>query len=243
MKTKTGRWAFGMGMTALACALAGVGVLDDPPPIIDAGRAGCGQEPGAAPSDAVVLFDGTSLDAFSKMDGSEAGWRIEDGVLVIQPGAGSIISKRQFGDAQFHVEFATPVEAAGESQGRGNSGVYVQGRYEVQVLDSFKSSTYPTGQCGAIYGQHIPLVNACRGPGQWQSFDIVFQAPRFDDEGKRVAEARMTVLHNGVVIHVDAAVDGPTGSAPFAEAPGDGPLYLQDHGNPVRYRNIWVRPL
>lgn len=197
----------------------------------------------APPSDAVVLFDGTSLAAWSKADGSVAAWTIEDGAMVVKGGGGSIITKENFGDVQLHVEFATPSKVDGEGQERGNSGVYLQGRYEVQVLDSFKNETYTDGQCAAIYKQHPPMVNACRGPGEWQTYDIVFRGPRFDAAGKKVKNATLTVLHNGVLVHDQAEVTSPTGAAMNASEGGEGPIYLQDHGNPVRYRNVWVRRL
>ena len=205
------------------------------------------------PSDAVVLFDGTAatLAGWSQGNGSPAGWTIDskDGSMTVA--AGSIMTKESFGDCQLHIEFASPAKVEGEGQGRGNSGVYFQARYEVQVLDSFNSETYPDGQCASIYKQHAPLVNACRAPGAWQTYDIIFRAARFDASGKKVKNATLTVLHNGVVVHDHADVTGPTGSAKNAvELPGtpggsvgSGPIYLQDHGNPVRYRNIWLRKL
>ncbi|MGE3107640.1 MAG: DUF1080 domain-containing protein [Phycisphaerales bacterium] len=240
-----------------AAAFAAIGVVsladgdapraDEPEPrVVAPGAADQGQPPIPPPSDATVLFDGTSLDTFRSADGGAARWTIEGkhgGAMTITPGAGGIFSTHQFGDAQVHIEFATPAEVLGEGQSRGNSGVYLQGRYEVQVLDSFKNSTYPNGQCGAIYAQHAPLVNACRGPGLWQSYDIIFRAPRFDAAGTRIQPAQITVLHNGVLIHDHADVQGETTAAPIKEGPGDGPLYLQDHGCQVRYRNIWIRPL
>lgn len=215
------------------------------PPVVSPG-------PGAsvtAPSDAVSLFDGTNADAWMTVEGKPIGWSVTGRIgspMAVKPGSGSIITKEKFGDCQIHLEFLTPREdadAGKTGQERGNSGVYIQGRYEVQVLDSYKNETYPDGQCGAFYKQHIPLVNACRPPGEWQSYDIVFHAPRFDSAGNRTAKARATVLHNGVLIHDDVELDGPTGYAPFKEEPGAGPIYLQDHGNRVAYRNIWVRPL
>ena len=199
-----------------------------------------------APSDAKLLSG--SLDNWTKRDGKPAAWKLEEKTLTVSPGAGDIVSKETFADAQIHVEFCEPDPAPGgkelTGQSRGNSGVYIQNRYEVQVLDSYKSSTYPNGQCAALYGKHPPLVNACRAPGQWQTYDIVFHAPTFDAAGKKTASARVTVLHNGVLVQDNAEVDGPTGSAANAtEAPGPGPIYLQDHANPVKYRNIWVREL
>ena len=198
---------------------------------------------GAPPADAVVLFDGTSLAGWTKRDGQPAGWRLEDGAFVVVPGEGAVVSEEVFGDAQIHLEFATPAGGAKGGQGRGNSGVYLQGRYEVQVLDSFENDTYPNGQCGAVYGHHPPLVNACRPPGAWQTYDIVFRAARFDDAGTKTADATVTVFHNGVLIQDHAPVSAATAAAMQGEGPDAGPLYLQDHGNPVRFRNIWLRRL
>ncbi len=201
-------------------------------------------QPTPPPSDAIVLFDGTNLDAWNHADGKPAQWIAEGkagGCMTCKPGSGSILTKKNFGDAQIHVEFSTPTPAHGESQERGNSGVYIQNRYEVQVLDSYENKTYFNGQCGAVYLQHAPLVNACRKPGQWQTYDIVFHAPRTDATGKVTANARVTVLHNGVLIQDNAEITGPTGGG--QPGVGDGPLHLQDHGNTVRYRNIWIRPL
>lgn len=209
-----------------------------PPRVVSPGA----MTPVAPPSDAVVLFAGESLAEWSRADGSDAGWKVEDGSMVVAAGAGNILSRRRFGDAQVHVEFMIPV-VAGEGQDRGNSGVYIQGRYEVQVLDSYQNQTYPNGQCGAIYGQHAPLVNASRPPGQWQTFDIIYRAPSFDDGGKRSVPATMTVLHNGVLIHNHVSLEGPTGGSMSPESAEAGPILLQDHAHPVRYRNIWVRPL
>ncbi|MEM1451073.1 MAG: DUF1080 domain-containing protein [Planctomycetota bacterium] len=198
---------------------------------------------GAPPSDAIVLFDGSDLSGWTKRDGSPAGWKVEDGVMLAVRGQGPVISEAVFQDVQLHVEFATPQAPTGEGQGRGNSGVYLQGRYEVQVLDSFENETYPNGQCGAIYGHHPPLVNASRGPGQWQTYDIVFRAARFDESGAKTSDATITVLHNGVLIQDHATAPKTTAAAMQGEGPEPGPLYLQDHGNPVRYRNVWMRRL
>jgi len=212
------------------------------PPVVEPPPAG----PSAAPpADAIVLFDGTSVDGWTTMEGKPAGWKtdgVRGGAMTITPGSGSIISKTTFGDAIVHVEFMEP-KTDGQGQDRGNSGVYLQARYEVQVLDSYKSDTYPQGQCGAIYGQHVPLVNVCRPPEQWQTYDIEFHAAKFDADGRQVAPARATVHQNGVLIHDDVPIAAPTGSAPRPEDGTPGPLYLQDHGHAVKFRNVWIKPM
>ena len=197
----------------------------------------------APPEGAIVLFNGGDLTGWTKRDGSPAGWKVVDGEMLAVRGEGPVISEAVFQDVQLHLEFATPSPPTGNGQGRGNSGVYLQGRYEVQVLDSFGNETYPNGQCGAIYGYHPPLVNVCRKPGEWQTYDIVFRAAQFDDEGTKTANATITAFHNGVLIQDHALVPGTTAAAMNGEGPTPGPLYLQDHGNPVRYRNIWMRRL
>lgn len=223
-----------------------LGPADPPlPPVITPGDA-----PAAPPSDAIVLFDGTSADAWTMLHGKPCRWTLDSppakgGAMTCNPGQGSIVSTEHFGDVQLHVEFATPPQdaAAGKTgQERGNSGVYLQGHYEVQVLDSDKNDTYPDGQCGAIYKVAAPKVNACRPPGQWQTYDIIFHQPTYDAAGKKSANARLTVLHNGVLIQENVEVPGSTGSGE-PEAPGPGPILLQDHGNLVKYRNIWARRL
>jgi hypothetical protein len=210
------------------------------PPVVTPGPAASVQPP---PSDAVVLIDGSSLDGWTTRDGKPAGWKADakSGTVTITPKAGDIVSQRTFGSAQIHVEFMTPVEQ-GEGQDRGNSGVYIHGRYEVQVLDSFKNETYPDGQCGAIYKQHVPLANACRPQGQWQTYDIIFHAAKFDS-GNKSQNARATVIHNGVLIQDNAEISGPTGGAIGQEETPTGPLLLQEHGHAVQYRNVWFRPL
>lgn len=195
----------------------------------------------AAPSDAIVLFDGTDLAGWQHPNGDAPKWIIADGIATVT--GGSLITKQHFGDAQLHLEFATPTEISADSQGRGNSGVYLQGRYEVQVLDSYENQTYPDGQCGAVYGQAPPLVNACRKPGEWQTYDIIFRSARYDEAGKQTAPAAVSVLHNGVLIQNNHEFTGSTTASMQGEGPGDGPIYLQDHGNPLRYRNLWIRPL
>ncbi|MCA8969568.1 MAG: DUF1080 domain-containing protein [Planctomycetes bacterium] len=212
-----------------------------------------GETPPQAPSDATVLFDGTSLDAWRSAKG-EAGWQlIDDGSMQVVRGTGSVTTKEQFGDCQLHLEWRTPATSKGKGQGRSNSGVFFCGRYEIQVLDSFENRTYPDGQAAAMYGQWPPRVNASRAAGQWQTYDIVFEAPRYDADGELVSPAFATVFHNGICVHNRQAFDGPTShkrAASYGKAPRGttdgierGPLSLQDHGDPVAYRNIWIRPL
>ncbi len=226
---------------ALLLAAAPATQPDAEPKVVKA-PAAANSAPAPAPSDATVLFDGKSLDAWQSTDGKPAPWTVADGAATVN-GKGSIITKAKFGDMQIHLEFATPTDISGESQGRGNSGVYLQGRYELQILDSFNNPTGAKGSCGAIYSKHAPLVNASRGPGEWQTYDIVFHAAKFDAAGKKTANARVTAFHNGVLIQNNAEIDGTTGSSPLKESAEPGFLYLQDHGNPVKFRNIWVRPL
>ena len=213
------------------------------PPVVDPGPA---PPPAPVPSDAIVLFDGRSLDAWQNADsaGHPARWKVQNGYMEVAAGAGNIATKRGFGDVQLHVEWAAPAVVKGEGQERGNSGVFLMGRYELQVLDTYRNTTYPDGQAGAIYGQFPPLVNASRPPGEWQTYDIIFRRPRFDAAGAVLSPARMTVLHNGVLVQDNVVLTGPTGHRerpPYAAPPDRLPLMLQDHGNPVRYRNIWVR--
>jgi hypothetical protein len=166
--------------------------------------------------------------------------------MTVVPEAGNIRTRRGFGDLQLHIEWRTPAEVSGEGQGRGNSGIYFMERYELQVLDSYDNPTYSNGQAGAIYKQHIPMVNASRAPGAWQSYDVAFTAPRFAADGALVSPAYMTVFHNGVLIQNHVALRGPTsyiGQPPYDAHADHAPLLLQDHGNPVSYRNIWVREI
>ena len=201
---------------------------------------------GAPPSDAVVLFDGGDLSAWESASGGPARWTVdEDGAMTVVAGARDIRSRQSFADVQLHIEWRTPGEVVGDSQGRGNSGVFLMQRYEVQVLDSFDNPSYANGQAGSIYKQHMPLVNASRAPGAWQSYDVIFAAPRFGERDLPVQPAFVTVLHNGVLVQNHVAVQGPTSfiGLPRYEKHGKAPILLQDHGNPVSYRNIWLREL
>jgi hypothetical protein len=207
-----------------------------------------GEKPGDAPSDAVVLFDGKDLSKWKmEKDGGEAAWKVEDGYAEVVPKTGYMVTKEQFGpDFQLHVEWAEPNPPQSESQGRGNSGVFLFGIYEIQVLDCYENKTYPDGQTGSIYAQKPPLVNACRPPGQWQSYDIICEGPRFNDDGTVAKKMIVTVLHNGVVVQNHYELIGQTQhkkGGPYVKHPLQGPIKLQDHGNPVRFRNIWIREL
>jgi hypothetical protein len=206
-----------------------------------------------APSDATVLFDGKDLSKWESNQGGEAKWKVEESYTESVRGAGGIRTKDKFADFQLHVEFATPSPPRGNSQDRGNSGVLINGMYEVQVLDSFNNKTYPDGQAGAIYGQTPPLVNACKPPGEWQTYDILFESPRWDANGQLVKKANVTVIQNGVVLHLKRELLGRTdgiGGVPHKELASYGTphppevfIELQDHNNPVRYRNIWIRSM
>lgn len=220
------------------------------PPVVTPGEASCGDKVGSAPSDAVVLFDGKDLSKWEsvKKPGQPAPWKMGDGCFETVKDAGYIRTKQKFGSCQLHIEFATPDKVAGKDQGRGNSGIFLMEMYEIQVLDSYNNRTYADGQCGALYGRNVPLVNACRKPGEWQSYDVIFHRPTF--KGKKVdKKARFTVFHNGALIHDNVELQGGTnwiGQHALTDyiPHGDkGALSLQDHGNPVRFRNIWIREL
>ena len=198
------------------------------------------------PSDAVVLFTGKELNEWSTMNGEPAKWKVNDNSMIVVKGTGGVRTKKIFGDCQLHIEWKTPTAVEGEGQGRGNSGVFLMGNYEVQVLDSYNNRTYSNGQAGSIYKQHIPLVNASRPPGEWQSYDIIFKAPRFNSDGTLQSPAYFTVLQNGVLIQNHVEVKGTTtntGLPAYKKHADKEPITLQDHGNPVEYRNVWVREL
>lgn len=217
------------------------------PAAIDPGTFSTQDKPGKPPSDATVLFDGHDISAWVAMDGSPTKWIVRDGAMECVPGSGYVRTLQSFGDCQLHIEWASPTPVKGDSQGRGNSGVFFgYDRYECQVLDSYQNKTYADGGAAAIYGQYPPLVNAMLAPGKWEVYDIIWTAPRFDADGNLVAEARETVLHNGVLVQNNVELTGPTGwigRAPYKAHPERLPIALQDHGNPVRYRNVWVREL
>lgn len=205
-----------------------------------------GQTDNDPPSDAIVLFNGTGLSAWKNTkDGDDAKWTVQDGYLQVAPGAGDIETRQGFGSCQLHIEWRTPDVVSGNGQGRGNSGIFLMGKYELQVLDSYDNKTYADGQAGSIYGQKPPLVNVCRKPGQWQTYDVIFHAPVFDGD-KVVKPATVTVIQNGVLVQDHWTIEGSTFHKvrshyePHADKL---PLKLQDHGNPTRFRNIWIRPL
>lgn len=240
-----------LSIVALASAACGaqaqewpVHAMDRPrPAVVDPGPA---TPPAPIPADAIVLFDGRDLSAWQKQGGGAPAWRIGDGWAEIVSGAGGIETKQAFGDVQLHIEWASPDPPEHTGQDRGNSGVFFMTYYEVQILDSHGNDTYPDGQAAALYGQHPPLVNASRGPGEWQTYDIVFRRPRFAADGSLEQPARVTVFHNGVLVQDAAEMTGRTVHmrraqySPHADAL---PLAIQDHASPVRFRRIWVRPL
>jgi len=202
--------------------------------------------PGGAPSDAIVLFDGKDTSAWEAEQGGRVPWTVADGAMTVVPGSKGIRTRETFCDIQLHVEWRSPTETRGfDGQDRGNSGIFLQELYELQVLDSYRNPTYANGQAGSIYKQAMPLANASRAPGEWQTYDVIWKAPRFSKGGGLVSAARITVLHNGVLVQNDTVVSGKTEyiGAP-SYAPHDcAPLYLQEHASKVSYRNIWVRKL
>jgi hypothetical protein len=200
---------------------------------------------GAPPSDAIVLFGGNDLSQWTDLNGSAPKWVVKDGSFTVAKGTGDIKTKQTFGDVQLHIEWRTPAKVEGEGQGRGNSGIFFQERYELQVLDSYKNRTYSNGQAGSIYKQTPPFVNATKGPGEWQTYDAVFIAPKFNPDGSLKSAGRITVFHNGVLVQHYVEIQGTTEyiGKPKNIAHEKASLKLQDHGNPVSYRNIWIREL
>lgn len=219
-------------------------------PVVTPGEASCYDKVGTAPSDAIVLLEGNDVSKWEGVKNPKGPfpWNVGDGYVETVKDAGFIRTKQKFGSCQLHIEFATPEKVMGSSQGRGNSGVFMMEIYEIQVLDNYNNKTYADGQCGALYGRNVPLVNVCRKPGEWQSYDVVFHRPTFKD-GKVDRKARFTVFQNGVLIQDNVELQGGTGwMGPHAISDyfphGDkGALSLQDHGNPVKFRNIWIREL
>lgn len=199
-----------------------------------------------APSDAIVLFDGKDFSKWVAKDGGDVKWKLENGAMTVVGRTGEIRSKEGFGDMQLHIEWRTPAEVKGDGQGRGNSGIFLMGKYELQVLDSYNNRTYSNGQAASIYKQLPPMKNASRGPGEWQTYDVIFTAPVFYEDGNVKSQARLTVIHNGVLVQNNATIWGASqyiGIANYEKHGDKEPLILQDHGNPVSFRNIWVRPL
>ena len=218
--------------------------IDEQPKVVTPGA-----RPGQPPSDAIVLFDGKSVADWVYKDGRPAQWPVADGVLMCKSGTGNIYTKQRFGSAQIHVEFATPSMPNARGQARANSGVYLQGRYEIQILDSFNNPTYSNGSNASLYGQYAPLVNVSRPPQEWQSYDIVFHAPKCGPDSQIVTPGTVTVLNNGVLVQDHVTIRGRTTSSDDTDPCQDGPLMLQDHFHPdvketfMKFRNIWIRPL
>ena len=219
------------------------------PPVVTPGEGLGFSKP---PSDAIVLFDGSEesfKSNWTDTKGNPSQWKIVDGAMESVKKAGYIQTKESFGSCQLHIEWAAPVKVEGKGQGRGNSGVFLMNTYEVQVLDSYENQTYADGQAGALYGRSKPLVNACRKPGEWQSYDIIFHRPVFDEQGKVIRRATFTVFHNGVLIQDHTVLSGGTGwmgphaASEYKKHADKLPISLQDHGNPVRFRNVWIREL
>lgn len=200
------------------------------------------------PSDAIVLFDGTDLNEWQNANGGEAGWTVKNGVMTVDKSKGDILTRRKFGSYQMHIEWRVPENITGESQARGNSGVFMQDKYEVQILDSYENPTYIHGQAAGIYKQSAPLVNAMRRPGEWNVYDIIYTAPVFKADGSYLYRPFVTVIHNGVVVQNHTEIFGTTEyiGLPRTVQHGDGPTRLQSHGDPsasISFRNIWIRPL
>lgn len=257
--TKAFAFSLAVGAAATLCAAEKLGYTDTPlipgtqwhihdgdrpqPRIVTPGEKF--SQMAHAPSDAVVLFGGTDLSQWLSDKGGAVQWKVENGYMETTK-SGKIRTKDEFGDFQMHLEFATPSKVEGTGQGRGNNGVNIFGRYEIQILDSYQNKTYPDGQASALYGQSPPLVNASKGPGEWQTYDIIFEGPRWNAAGELVRKASVTVLHNGLIVHNRKELLGGTNHrqiAPYTQHPSKGFIELYEHGNPVRFRNIWIRPL
>ena len=217
------------------------------PRVVTPGSSTVNAAPSTAPSDAIVLFDGKDLSKWksSRTNGGNAPWTVSNGVMTVKPGSGDIETTQQFENYQLHIEFRTPAEVKGNGQGRGNSGIFMQGVYELQVLDSYNNPTYSNGQAGSIYKQTMPLVNASKKPGEWQTYDVIYTAPRFNKDSMMMTPAYITVLHNGVIIQHHTAIQGTTPyvGRPEYQVHAKGPIRLQDHDNHTSFRNIWIREL
>jgi hypothetical protein len=216
------------------------------PPVITPGACSTQEKAGNPPSDAIVLFNGKDLSNWESIKGGPAQWKVGDGYFEVAAKTGDIRTKQAFGDCQLHVEWASPDPPHGDDQDRGNSGVFLHGLYEIQVLDSYENVTYADGQAAAVYGQYPPQVNCMRPPGQWETYDIIFHGPRFDASGNLERPAAITILQNGVLVQDHVAPTGPTGHhvrPPYKVTPEKLPLELQDHNHPVRYRNLWIREI
>ncbi|MDO5524289.1 MAG: DUF1080 domain-containing protein [Bacteroidia bacterium] len=213
------------------------------PPVITPGKAHETAVP--APSDAIVLFDGENLSQWENSKGNAAEWTVHDGVFTVKRGTGDIQTKQKFNDFQLHIEWRSPQEVRGESQGRGNSGVFLQGVYEIQILDNYQNETYVNGQAGSVYKQTPPLANAMRKPGEWNTYDIIYTAPTFKKDGTYRTPPRVTLLQNGILLQNNTIILGTTPYIGFPEVieHGEGPIRLQDHGDAVSFRNIWIREL
>ena len=204
-----------------------------------------GNERHSPPSDAIILFDGSNTDAWQHDKGEPVKWNIYNKVMTVLPGTGQIMTKENFGDCQLHLEWRSPHEPNRVGQDKGNSGVFFQGKYAVQILNSYQNRTYSNGQAASVYKQHIPLVNAMRTPGEWNVYDIIFHAPKFDSAGNKTKSGTLTVIHNGVLVQDHVEILGTTEyiGPPKNDPHGDGPIFLQDHSNEVSFRNIWLRKL
>jgi hypothetical protein len=217
------------------------------PPVVTPGTFSTPEQPGSPPSDAVVLFDGKDLSKWvDKTGNGEAKWKVENGYFEVAKGTGQISTKDAFGDCQLHAEWQSPNPPKGNDQDRGNSGIFLMSRYELQVLDNYQAETYADGMAGSIYGQYPPQVNASRPPGEWQVYDVIFHAPRFNEDGSVAQPARETVFFNGVLVQDDVSLKGATAHmtlSKYTKHADKMPITLQDHGHPVRYRNFWIRPI
>ena len=201
-----------------------------------------------APADAIILFDGKSGSNWKHKNGDDAKWTVADNAFTVKPGTGDIQTKQKFGDCQLHIEWRIAADVTGNGQNRGNSGIFLMGRYEVQVLDNYNNinKTYVNGQAGSTYKQSPPLVNVCKAPGEWQTYDIIFTAPRFSEKGYVIEPARITVIQNGVLVQNNTTIWGNTvyiGSPFYEKHEAKESLGLQDHGNATSFRNIWIREL